>query len=113
MLHLSWEKTKLPQLADWRAFLVSIDLLVVMIKGILIFNNNGKPRLSKFYQSVKGEAEQQSVIRRVFQQVNQRPDSCCNYLSGSIPEWGESTKIIYRQYATLFVVFAGKKDDSF
>lgn len=29
-----------------------------------------------------GEEAQQSVIRKVFQQVAQRPDSFCNYLEG-------------------------------
>ncbi len=107
-----------------------------MIKGILIINNSGKPRVVKFYQSVvshvfneckkyqvfdvevtiiilqTGEDEQQSVIRRVFQQVAQRPDSFCNYLEGSIPEWGETTKIIYRHYATLYFIFAVDQQES-
>jgi AP-3 complex subunit sigma len=83
-----------------------------MIKGILIINNYGKPRLVKFYQSVTNEDEQQSVIRKVFQQVAQRPDSFCNYLEGSIPEWGDTTKIIYRHYATLYFVFAVDKQES-
>eukprot|EP00607_Mallomonas_marina_P009599 CAMPEP_0182421428 /NCGR_PEP_ID=MMETSP1167-20130531/6822_1 /TAXON_ID=2988 /ORGANISM="Mallomonas Sp, Strain CCMP3275" /LENGTH=197 /DNA_ID=CAMNT_0024598567 /DNA_START=107 /DNA_END=700 /DNA_ORIENTATION=- len=83
-----------------------------MIKGILIVNNLGKPRLVKFYQSVISEAEQQSVIRKVFQQVAQRPDSFCNYLEGSIAEWGDTTKIIYRHYATLYFVFAVDQQES-
>lgn len=32
-----------------------------MIKAILIFNNTGKPRMTKFYQSYS-ETEQQSMI---------------------------------------------------
>jgi AP-3 complex subunit sigma len=119
-----------------------------MIKAILIINNYGKPRLVKFYQSVTSEDAQQSVIRRVFQQVltttttittittiiiittptkitntntnnnnnkfkvAQRPDSFCNYLEGSIPEWGDATKIIYRHYATLYFVFAVDAQES-
>jgi len=82
-----------------------------MIKGILIINNNGKPRLTKFYQSVSHD-QQQAVIRRVYQQVVNRPDSFCNYLEGSIPEWGERTKIIYRHYATLYFVFAVDSQES-
>ncbi|RYG68663.1 hypothetical protein EON64_04685 [archaeon] len=117
-----------------------------MIKGILIINNHGKPRVAKFYQSVVskavttfnsefstpatlatqaftsplplylsqvGEEAQQRVIRRVFQQIVKRPDSFCNYLAGSVPEWGEDTKIIYRHYATLYFVFAvdGQESD--
>jgi AP-3 complex subunit sigma len=52
------------------------------------------------------------VIRKVFQQVSQRSDSFCNYLEGSIPEWGDTTKIIYRHYATLYFIFAVDKQES-
>jgi AP-3 complex subunit sigma len=83
-----------------------------MIKGIVIVNNSGKPRLVKFYQNVSGEERQQSVIRRVFQQVSNRPDSFCNYLEGSVPEWGENIKLIYRHYATLYFVFAVDAQES-
>ncbi|ACI64617.1 sigma subunit of clathrin adaptor protein AP3 [Thalassiosira pseudonana CCMP1335] len=83
-----------------------------MIKGIIIVNNSGKPRLVKFYQNVFGEQRQQSVIRRVFQQVSTRPDSFCNYLEGSVPEWGENIKLIYRHYATLYFVFAVDSQES-
>lgn len=63
-----------------------------MIKGIIIVNNYGNPRLVKFYQGVPSEMVQQSVIRRVYQQVSSRPDSFCNYLEGyNIPEWSNST----------------------
>ena len=82
-----------------------------MIKGIIIVNNSGKPRLVKFYQNVFGEEVQQSVVRRIFQQVSQRPDSFCNYLEGSIPEW-ENVKLIYRHYATLYFVFAVDAQES-
>ena len=58
--------------------------------------------------AVHGEERQQAVIRRVYQQVSTRPDSFCNYLEGSVPEWGEGTKLIYRHYATLYFVFAGE-----
>ena len=83
-----------------------------MIKGIIIVNNHGKPRLAKFYQSVTSEESQQSIIRRIFQQVASRPDSFCNYLEGSIPEWGSNIKLIYRHYATLYFVFAVDSKES-
>ena len=83
-----------------------------MIKGIIIVNNHGKPRLVKFYQSVESEAVQQSVIRRVFQQVAARPDSFCNYLEGIVEEWGDHIKLIYRHYATLYFVFAVDQQES-
>jgi AP-3 complex subunit sigma len=33
-------------------------------------------------------------------------------LEGSIPEWGEKTKIIYRHYATLYFIFAVDQQES-
>eukprot|EP00619_Florenciella_sp_RCC1007_P004883 CAMPEP_0205923824 /NCGR_PEP_ID=MMETSP1325-20131115/16625_1 /ASSEMBLY_ACC=CAM_ASM_000708 /TAXON_ID=236786 /ORGANISM="Florenciella sp., Strain RCC1007" /LENGTH=197 /DNA_ID=CAMNT_0053292095 /DNA_START=50 /DNA_END=642 /DNA_ORIENTATION=+ len=81
-----------------------------MIKAIIIVNNHGKPRLTKFYTDVD-EDQQQSIVRRIFQQVAQRPDSFCNYLEGSIPEF-ESCKLIYRHYATLYFVFCVDTQES-
>ena len=83
-----------------------------MIKGIIIVNNHGNPRLVKFYQTVESEAQQQTVIRRVFNQVSSRPDSFCNYLEGIVPEWGDNIKLIYRHYATLYFVFAVDAQES-
>lgn len=83
-----------------------------MIKGVLIVNNQGKPRLAKFYQSVTSEEIQQRVIRRVFDQISSRPDSFCNYLEGIVPEWGSNIKLIYRHYATLYFVFAVDAQES-
>lgn len=88
------------------------DITDNMIKGVLIVNNHGKPRLVKFYQSVESESLQQTVIRRIFTQVAQRPDSFCNYLEGIVPEWGENIKLIYRHYATLYFVFAVDSQES-
>lgn len=87
-------------------------LLLTMIKGIVIVNNHGNPRLTKFYQTVEGEAAQQAVIRKVFQQVSSRPDTFCNYLEGIVPEWGDHIKLIYRHYATLYFVFAVDQQES-
>lgn len=84
-----------------------------MIKGIIIVNNHGNPRLAKFYQTVEGEAAQQRVISRIFQQVSSRPDSFCNYLEGQdVPYWGSDVKLIYRHYATLYFVFAVDSQES-
>ena len=82
-----------------------------MIKGILIVNNGGVCRIAKFYQPVHKEEEQpevvqQLVIRKIAQLICSRPDSFCNYLEESIPQWGADTKLIYRHYATLYFVFA-------
>ena len=74
-------------------------------------NNHGLPRLVKLYKKLSQDDEA-SVVRRIFQQVAQRPDTFCNYLEGAIPEWGEGTKLIYRHYATLYFVFAVDSQES-
>lgn len=69
-----------------------------MIKAILVFNNHGKPRLSKFYQYFvcnknltsstllndffKAEDMQQQIIKETFQLVSKRDDNVCNFLEG-------------------------------
>ncbi|CAM9158261.1 unnamed protein product [Heterosigma akashiwo] len=85
-----------------------------MIKGVIIVNNHGKVRLRKFFSTVEQLSEEQkgSVVRRVYQQVACRPDTFCNYLEGSIPEFGEGTKLIYRHYATLYFIFAVDAQES-
>ncbi|KAH8547550.1 AP complex, mu/sigma subunit [Umbelopsis sp. PMI_123] len=80
-----------------------------MIKSIMIFNNHGKPRLSKFYQQID-IATQQALIEEIFSLVSKRPDTVCNFLEGSKLLGGKDTRIIYRHYATLYFVFV--VDDS-
>lgn len=65
-----------------------------MIKGILVFNNHGKPRLLKFYQHYvscqtrprcvvfQSEEEQQQIVRETFQLVSKRDENVCNFLEG-------------------------------
>ncbi|KAL6049796.1 AP-3 complex subunit sigma-2 [Balamuthia mandrillaris] len=81
-----------------------------MIYAILIINNHGKPRLTKFYKHYT-EAQQQRLIREVYQQVSKRTEVMCNFLEGG-EEWGEDTKLIYRHYATLYFVFCADSSES-
>ena len=72
--------------------------IVRMIKAILVFNNHGKPRLTKFYQYYvrqdhaaracfiifvrQAEDMQQQIVRETFQLVSKRDDNVCNFLEG-------------------------------
>jgi len=80
-----------------------------MIKGVVIVNNHGRPRLTKFYSKT---GPQTSLIRSIYSQVASRPDSFCNYLKASTKEWGSNVKLIYRHYATLFFVFIVDSQES-
>ena len=50
-----------------------------MIKGILIVNNHGKVRLSRFYQRID-QRKQKQIIRDVFSIVSKRSDAVCNFV---------------------------------
>jgi len=74
-----------------------------MIKAILIVNNHGKPRLTKFYEKFS-EDKQQQIIRECFTLVSKRPNHVCNFLEGG-SVWSKNDKLIYRHYATLYFIF--------
>jgi AP-3 complex subunit sigma len=104
-----------------------------MINAILVFNNYGKPRLSRFYQyfvsielfsslfcyqkmktqycpNLQTIEEQQQIINETYSLLSKRDDQTCNFLE--LPSTSmfcvrstESCKLIYRHYATLFFVF--------
>ncbi|XP_037279615.1 AP-3 complex subunit sigma-2 [Rhipicephalus microplus] len=82
-----------------------------MIKAILIFNQYGKVRLTKFYERIH-EEEQQHIIRQVFQLVSRRGEDVCNFLEGGDLVKNSDYKIIYRRYATLYIVFCADSSES-
>ncbi|XP_070760383.1 AP-3 complex subunit sigma-1 isoform X6 [Enoplosus armatus] len=82
-----------------------------MIKAILIFNNHGKPRLSKFYEHYNEDTEQQ-IIRETFHLVSKRDENVCNFLEGGMLIGGSDYKLIYRHYATLYFVFCVDSSES-
>ena len=82
-----------------------------MIKAILVFNNHGKPRMSKFYQFFPEDLQQQ-IIRETFHLVSKRDDNVCNFLEGGTLIGGSDYKLIYRHYATLYFVFCVDSSES-
>ncbi|PAA87511.1 hypothetical protein BOX15_Mlig019201g1, partial [Macrostomum lignano] len=82
-----------------------------MIKAILIFNNHGKPRLTKFYVHYAEDLQQQ-IIRETFQLVSKRDDNVCNFLEGGTLIGGQDYRLIYRHYATLYFVFCVDSSES-
>lgn len=75
-----------------------------MIKAILVFNNHGKPRLSKFYFTGISEERKQEIIKETYLLVSKRDDTACNFLDGGQLIGGRYWKLIYRHYATLYFV---------
>ncbi|XP_063683188.1 AP-3 complex subunit sigma-1-like isoform X1 [Bolinopsis microptera] len=82
-----------------------------MIKAALIFNNHGKPRLSKFFTYYTEEMQQQ-IIRETFLLLSKREDSVCNFLEGGTLIGGSDFRLVYRHYATLYFVFCVDSSES-
>ncbi|KPM08251.1 AP-3 complex subunit sigma-1-like protein 1 [Sarcoptes scabiei] len=72
-----------------------------MIKAILVFNNNGKPRLTKFYEFFVGN---NLIVSHSFLR---KSSFVQNSLIG-----GSDFKLIYRHYATLYFVFCVDSSES-
>ncbi|KAJ5809756.1 AP-3 adaptor complex subunit sigma [Penicillium tannophilum] len=93
-----------------------------MINAVLVFNNNGQPRLTKFYTQLDTQT-QQSLIAQIYQLVAQRPASACNFLplppllsqgasSGASGPSDAPTQITYRTYATLSFIMISTSMES-
>ncbi|KAJ3305263.1 AP-3 complex subunit sigma-2 [Kappamyces sp. JEL0829] len=81
-----------------------------MIDAVLIFNNDGKPRLMNWYQQLDIK-EQQKRLEEIYHLVRSsafRPEHSCNFLDGLTAE----TRIVYRHYATLYFVFVVDSSES-
>lgn len=76
-----------------------------MIHSVLIFNNNGLPRLMKFYTNVDLPT-QRLLLQQVFQLILTRLSQECSFITPpKLLEDLDDIKVIYRHYATLYFVF--------
>ena len=73
-----------------------------MIHSFLVVNNLGKVRLGRFYAG-QGRARQQAEAREAFARVRGRPAGACNFVDAE-EAFGPGTRLVYRQFATLFFV---------
>ncbi|KAK8165549.1 AP-3 complex subunit sigma [Phyllosticta citrichinensis] len=97
-----------------------------MINAVLVFNNNGQPRLTKFYTQLD-TAVQQRLISEIFTLVSNRPNSSCNFLplppllasssssssATSTPQHNDTPSLVtYRHYATLYFIIISTSTES-
>ncbi|KAF7511940.1 hypothetical protein GJ744_003173 [Endocarpon pusillum] len=98
-----------------------------MINAVLVFNNSGQPRLTKFYTQLD-TTTQQSLLSQIFTLVSARPASACNFLplppllsqhstpnpsSSSSSDYSDApTQITYRHYATLYFILISTSTES-
>ncbi|XP_055980920.1 AP-3 complex subunit sigma-1-like [Sorex fumeus] len=83
---------------------------LAIIKAILIFNNHGKPRISKFYQPYREDTRQQ-IIRETFHLVSKRDENVCDFLEGGLLIGGSDNELMYR-HGTLYFVFCVDSSES-
>ncbi|KAH3763931.1 sigma adaptin [Pelomyxa schiedti] len=76
-----------------------------MYHFVLLFNRQGKCRLSKFYTSYTMK-EKQKIAREVVTIVLARPNRMCNFV-----EW-KDMKIIFKRYASLYFMVSVDKNDN-
>ncbi|KAL8266109.1 hypothetical protein R6Q59_003453 [Mikania micrantha] len=74
-----------------------------MIKAMIVINNQGKPRLSKFYNYTPLE-QQQKLIRSIYSVLCLRPENVSNFIEGS-SFLGPDSRLVYKLFATLYFIF--------
>ncbi|KAL8736451.1 MAG: hypothetical protein Q9166_000243 [cf. Caloplaca sp. 2 TL-2023] len=98
-----------------------------MINALLVFNNSGQPRLTKFYTQLDTSV-QQRLISEIFTLVSNRPASACNFLplppllappsstsstaADTTYHSDTPTSITYRHYATLYFILISTSTES-
>ncbi|GAB7362557.1 hypothetical protein MBLNU230_g2874t1 [Neophaeotheca triangularis] len=95
-----------------------------MINAVLVFNNNGQPRMTKFYTQLDTSV-QQRLISEIFTLVSARPASSCNFLplppllapSTSSSQTSQThndapSLVTYRHYATLYFIVISTSTES-
>ncbi|PSK60322.1 hypothetical protein B9Z65_472 [Elsinoe australis] len=96
-----------------------------MINAVLVFNNNGQPRLTKFYTQLDTSV-QQRLLSEIFTLVSARPSSACNFLplppllapptSSTVPASEQQNDlpslVTYRHYATLYFIVISTSTES-
>ncbi|XP_063934110.1 AP-3 complex subunit sigma-1-like [Zophobas morio] len=74
-----------------------------MIFCFIILNKHGKPRFSKFYERMNVE-EQQKFVKQTFCVISKKTLQDCNFFFYKTLINGQEAKIIFRRYATLYII---------
>ncbi|KAL4568948.1 hypothetical protein LXL04_024569 [Taraxacum kok-saghyz] len=74
-----------------------------MIRAVMVINNQGKPRLAKFYNYTPVE-QQQQLIRTIYSVLCLQPENVSNFIEGG-SLLGPDSRLVYKLFATLYFVF--------
>ncbi|KAL2460134.1 AP-3 complex subunit sigma [Abeliophyllum distichum] len=74
-----------------------------MIRGVIVMNDRGKPRLVKFYEFQPAE-KQQELIRSIYRVLCSRAENVSNFVKVD-SLFGQDVRLVYKTFATLYFVF--------
>ncbi|KAJ8572266.1 hypothetical protein K7X08_008777 [Anisodus acutangulus] len=74
-----------------------------MMKGVILMNDKGKPRLVKFYDYHPAE-KQRELIRRLYGVLSSRAENVINFVKVD-SLFGSDARLVYKTYATLHILF--------
>ncbi|KAK9074755.1 hypothetical protein SSX86_003073 [Deinandra increscens subsp. villosa] len=74
-----------------------------MIRAMIVINNQGKPRLSKFYNYTPVD-QQHQVIRSIYSVLCLQPENVSNFIEGG-SILGPDSRLVYKLFATLYFIF--------
>ncbi|KAL8540237.1 hypothetical protein ACS0TY_001717 [Phlomoides rotata] len=74
-----------------------------MIRGVIVMNDQGKPRLIKFYEFQPVE-KQQELVRSIYRILCCRAENVSNFVKVD-SLFGPDVRLVYKTFATLYFVF--------
>ncbi|KAG6432922.1 hypothetical protein SASPL_104513 [Salvia splendens] len=81
-----------------------------MIRGVIIMNDQGKPRLIKFYEFQPPE-KQQELVRSIYRVLCSRAENVSNFIKAD-SLFGPDVRLVYKTFATLYFVFIFDKSEN-
>ena len=78
-----------------------------MIRCVLIVNEEGEPRLVRFYDQTRIGAEQHMVVKLAYDLLKNRNSDCCFLKTSKI-----DGTLIYRHYASLYFIVIADECES-
>ncbi|XP_027112257.1 AP-3 complex subunit sigma [Coffea eugenioides] len=74
-----------------------------MIKAVIVMNDQGKPRLVKFY-SFQAVEKQHELIRSIYGVLCSRANNVSNFIKVD-SLFGPDARLVYKTFATLYFIF--------
>ncbi|XP_057783091.1 AP-3 complex subunit sigma isoform X2 [Salvia miltiorrhiza] len=81
-----------------------------MIRGVIVMNDQGKPRLIKFYEFQPPE-KQQELVRSIYRILCSRAENVSNFVKAD-SLFGPDVRLVYKTFATLYFVFIFDKSEN-